>query len=92
VIIRLQPTQPGKGLEADGFTDENGVFTLRTYSNEEADGVVPGEYEVILEAYDPVQAGAIPEGAVPTQLAGEFRTKITVEIHPEDNELLIDIP
>lgn len=92
VIVRFEPTQPGKGLEADGFTDENGNFILRTYSNDEPDGAVPGEYEVVLEGYDPVRAGPIPEGAVPTQLTGEFRTGVTVVIHSEANALLIDIP
>jgi hypothetical protein len=92
VIIRLEPVEPGKGLAADGFTDADGAFTLRTYSNDEPDGVVPGLYQVILEEYDPVQAGAIPEGAVPTQIKGEFKTNVTVEIKGEESDLPIDIP
>jgi len=92
VIVRLEPTTPGKGLSADGYTGEDGEFVLRTYSNNEPDGVVPGEYEVILEGYDGTQMGSIPVGAVPTQVVGEFKTGVLVEVRAEDNQLEIDIP
>ncbi len=59
VIVRFEPID-AKGVEATGRTDQDGLFELRTYSNEEADGAVPGEYKVVIEAFNPVRAGGLP--------------------------------
>jgi hypothetical protein len=93
VHITLQPTDAKVGAEAEGFTGEDGSFALRTFSNDGTpDGVIPGEYRVILEAYDPVRAGAIPDGAIPTPIAGEFDTGLVVEILAGENDLAVDVP
>lgn len=93
VLIRFEPAEAtSRAVEANGFTGEDGSFTLRTYSNDTPDGAIPGTYRVVLEPYDPVRAGPIPPGAVPLQLAAEYDTKMTVEVKEGDNELEIDIP
>jgi len=90
VTITLDP-QGGYGLPAEALTSHDGTFELRTLSNDGVpDGAAPGEYEVVLEG-----GGAppdAPEGAVPTQIAGEFRTGIIVEVKAGDSEMEIDVP
>jgi hypothetical protein len=93
VIIRLEPSVPNKGVAAEGTTDADGNFELRTYSNEGMDGAVPGEYKVILEEYDPVRSGPIPQGSKPTQiLKGEMETDVLVQIRADNPSPEIDIP
>jgi hypothetical protein len=94
-MLRLVPTAPNKGVEAFGVTKEDGTFELRTYSNNDPDGAAPGEYQVVLEEYDPVRAvGAqIPAAAKPTKIpGGVLETGKVVEITGEDPNLDIDIP
>jgi hypothetical protein len=92
-LIRLVPADSSAGQPADGFTDEDGNFTLRTYSNDEPDGAAPGTYEVELDPYDSVRAPRIPKGAKPTALTSQARKPgITVEVKEEENELEVNIP
>ena len=92
-IITLQPMGGSGGAEAGGTTAQDGTFALRTLANEgEPDGAVPGQYEVRLEPYDPVRAGALPKGATPTKIPGEMKTGVTVEVKAEENDLNIEIP
>jgi hypothetical protein len=93
VMVYLQPVDGGAGAEATGVTGEDGTFQLRTYSNEDFDGAVPGHYEVTLEPYDAVGAVAVPlpPGAKPTQLP-KLDGKIVVEVKAENNNLEINIP
>ena len=90
--IRFKPD--GSGFEADGRTEEDGSFTLRTYSNDEPDGAVPGEYQVVLESWDNAdgEVGPIPKGAKPTTFPGELQAPEPVEVKAEDNDLNIEIP
>jgi hypothetical protein len=90
VLISLHPTDK-KGVLARGTTDENGSFELRTYSNEGNDGAVPGEYNVVLEGFDPVRGSKLPPGATPTRIRGEMDTGVKVEITEGDNDLNIDV-
>jgi hypothetical protein len=95
VMIHLEPTEPNKGVYAEGLTRQDGTFQLRTYSQEEADGAAVGEYKVVLEPYDPVRAvgkGAPPPGAKASPLKGELDTGQTVEVKAEDNTLEITVP
>jgi hypothetical protein len=93
VIVRLEPTTPGKGADAEGTTKEDGTFELRTYSNEDNDGAVPGQYKVVLEQFDPVRSGSLPKGAKPTALPnGGIDTGVIIEITTGPNEPLIDVP
>jgi len=86
-IVRLTP-KGDSGQPADGNTDENGVFHLRTYSNGDPDGAVPGEYRVTIEGYDAARVGALPEGATPSTIpAGVPKQEVTVEIKAGDNDL-----
>jgi hypothetical protein len=92
-IITLQPAAGSAGAEAGATTGPDGTFALRTLTNEgEPDGAAPGHYEVRLEPYDPVRSGALPKGAAPTKIPGEFKTGVTVEVKAEDNDLNIEIP
>jgi hypothetical protein len=97
VHVHLEPKDPLVGMPADGGTGEDGTFSLKTYSNAEPDGAVPGEYEVILS--DNVQMGddfviPLPKGAVPTRVPQEIHDNLgkTVVIKAGDNDLQIDVP
>jgi hypothetical protein len=91
--IRLDPTDPAQGMPADGTTDADGMFELRTYSNEEPDGVVPGSYEVVLNDPSDDISVPMPKGAKPTKIPKEIsRTGVIVQIVAGDNELDIKIP
>jgi hypothetical protein len=86
-IVRLTP-KSDSGQPADGNTDEHGVFHLRTYSNGDPDGAVPGEYRVTIEGYDAARVGALPEGATPSTIpAGVPKQEVTIEIKSGDNDL-----
>jgi hypothetical protein len=52
VLIELEPEDPEVGHFAHGATDAEGVIHLSTYSNEDDDGAVPGEYKMKLEPID----------------------------------------
>jgi hypothetical protein len=94
VLIHFEPTAPGKGVAADGVTDGNGEFELRTYSNADPDGAVPGEYTVTLEQFDPVRSVGItvPKGSTPTKLAKvAVESDSPVEVRAEDNDLQIQV-
>jgi hypothetical protein len=90
--IRLIPVNSPASAPADGYTDEEGAFQLRTYSNIEPDGAVPGTYRVHLQegrSIRPLDPGV----QTPTKLpAGDFDTGIQVEIEAQQNELTIEIP
>jgi hypothetical protein len=97
-IVTFEPKE--KGSPATAFTDKDGVFSgTRTYSNSEMDGMVPGEYEVKLEAYNPITSvhflGTRPgEGEKPTKLPPEYAdsTGQTITIDANDNnQLTIDL-
>jgi hypothetical protein len=45
-VITLVPVEKVKTFEASSTSDANGNFSLRTFSNFEPDGALPGEYEV----------------------------------------------
>ncbi|HZV08032.1 MAG TPA: hypothetical protein VE999_23310 [Gemmataceae bacterium] len=96
--VSFEPKEGGS--PATAYTDKDGVFSgVRTYSNNEMDGMVPGEYEVKLEAYNPVTSvkflGQRPgEGEKPTQIPAEYSDKAvqTVTIDANDNnQITIDI-
>jgi hypothetical protein len=92
VLLELHPTDPAKGVVASGIVGADGEFTLRTYSNAEPDGAVPGEYKVSLENWDAVRAGGLPEGATPTKVTPEMNSGKTVEIKGEEGNLTISLP
>src|SRR6516165_6864831 len=71
VMVHLTPAD-GRGAEASGVTEEDGTFMLRTYSNTDFDGAVPGEYTVTLEEYNPVESVMVKvtPGARPTPIPG----------------------
>jgi hypothetical protein len=92
VVVRLTPVSKG-AVEATGRTDGEGEFELRTYSNEGNDGAVPGEYKVVIEAYNPIKAGGLPKGEKPTALSQDsIEAGDSVEIRDDDNELEIRVP
>ena len=96
-IITFEPKE--KGSPATAYTDKDGVFTgARTYSNNEMDGMVPGEYEVKLEGYNPVTGlhylGQKPgEGEKPTQIPPQYAetTGQIITIDASDNNITIDL-
>jgi hypothetical protein len=95
VMVHLMPVDLGKGAEATGVTEEDGSFMLRTYSNTDFDGAVPGEYTVSLEPYNGVESVGVkvPPGAKYTPIPPEGLTVAEkVEIKAEDNNLEINVP
>jgi hypothetical protein len=91
-LITLEPTDPKRGMTAEGKTDGDGNFALRTYSNEEPDGAVPGEYKVSLEAGGGIPVGGVPKDEPgPTLITSEL-PEVIVFIEDDDNELEIRIP
>lgn len=92
VIIELEPLKPGRGCAADGTTDGEGNFELRTYSNEGPDGAVPGDYKVTVysggrKAPEDGEAGEAPAGTI---LPATLETEVTIEA--TDNDLEISLP
>jgi hypothetical protein len=95
IRVQLEPAKPGAGMPALGTTDANGMFELRTWSNDEQpDGAVPGQYKVILDDVrmpddDRLPPIVVPKGSKPTMLPDEVRGKevTTVEIKSGDNDL-----
>lgn len=88
VSIKLIPTEASVGRhEADGVTDESGAFALRTFSNSEPDGALPGSYNVEIGPY----LNSLPAGAKPTEVP-PGRHPAPVEVAAEDNDLTIEIP
>jgi hypothetical protein len=84
-IITFEPAE-GKGFPATAYTDKDGAFSgARTFSNNEMDGMVPGEYNVKLEGYSPLNAakflGTKPEAdekatTIPTELTDTGKTVV----------------
>jgi hypothetical protein len=88
--VFFHPKDITQGLPADGETDENGVFSLRTYANDGVpDGAAAGVYAVTIGDYP----GAPPEGATPTRLPKRpLELEAAVEVAADDNDLTIEIP
>jgi hypothetical protein len=76
--IHLFQVDPLVGFHAEGDTDEEGRFVLRSYNNAEPDGAVPGEYTVVLDNFAGVNEG--------------YETGLMIEIVAGENELKIEIP
>jgi hypothetical protein len=92
-VVHLIPKE-GKGADATGYTAADGSFEVRTYSNTEMDGAVPGEYGVEVEPFDMTQfMGPRPkEGEKPTLIPKEKRNPDTVvTITDGDNQVNIEL-
>lgn len=91
-IIELEPTDPTTGANADASTDVDGAFHLRSYSNDEPDGAVPGEYTVRVSPGRAKPAGYDPKkGPQYTDVPAESR-QTTVVIEAGDNNLEVVLP
>jgi hypothetical protein len=93
ISVRLEPLDPLKGMPADGQTGADGTFSIRTYSNAEPDGAVPGQYRLILgEGSDEGNTVTIPKGEKPTNVPKiVLDEERIVEIEETDNDLPIDL-
>jgi hypothetical protein len=88
--VELEPKDPVTGSYAHGTTDGDGTLKLRTYSNTEYDGVVPGAYEVSIHSYDPTNVGPLPASApAPTKLAETVKVEVEVQ---EGSRLDLKVP
>jgi hypothetical protein len=91
VGVHLEPLDLAQGLPADGSTQADGTFEIRTYSNAEPDGAAPGQYKLLLGDSENYQF-LIPKGEKPTQLPKEIlESERIVEIEAGDNDLQIDL-
>jgi hypothetical protein len=78
-------------MPADGWTDGDGAFELRTYANEGFDGAVPGDYIVTFEAGGGKPVGGVPKDMPgPTVLPDGLEAQLTIEA--ADNDLEIRLP
>ncbi len=96
-IVNLSQVVASRGAEADGCTDENGVFVPRSFANDGSrDGLVPGTYRLTFEEYDPVRLVALrplPPNAMGTRLpTTEWDPGVEMEYREGDAELKVDIP
>jgi len=89
--VHLDPKDRTKGNEAEGLIGDDGTFSIRTYSNREPDGAVPGEYKVWIEPYSKAKNGEKPKSAVPSAIPKKYQqgdtSELTVVIKPEENVL-----
>lgn len=94
-IVEFQPSAgadgPAPGQEATGVIQPDGTFTLRTFSNTQNDGAVPGNYAVIVRMLEGGEAGnpklmkTMPK--IPEKY-GDFKTSgLTVVVKEGDNHL-----
>jgi hypothetical protein len=91
-IIHLDPKDTTIGNEAEGIIGPDGTFEIRTYSNTEKDGAVPGEYVVSLEPYSgarfpPDAKKKAKPSTIPLKYQDSKKSGIEVVIKAEDNDL-----
>lgn len=92
VGIELVP-KDGNGRQALGKTGADGTFVLRSFSNDDPDGAVPGEYTVKIHPWNIGEHGGLPKGARPAKVTPNIADPgVTVTIKDEENDLDIAIP
>jgi hypothetical protein len=79
LTLNFYPTAPG-GTSAYGVVGADGTFTPKTLSNR--DGIVPGEYKVVV---DPTPKGT----PVSRGCTAEATTDIRVQVGPGDKDLTV---
>jgi hypothetical protein len=89
VQIELEPVNLGYGAAADGVTDREGKFELRTYSNEGPDGAVPGDYKLKVWSggVKAQEEGGASGDSSPTITVLPGTLEIEVTIESTDNDL-----
>jgi hypothetical protein len=91
VFVVFEPKDKAGGVEASGWTDQDGKFSLRSYSTKEPDGAVKGEYLVRLEPYDPGVGIPVPKGAKPSVFADRYKktdsSDLSAQIKEETHSL-----
>lgn len=91
VILNFKPIG-GHGFGATGYTDKDGTIVgARSFTNSDMDGIVPGEYEVTIEGFDPASfMGPTPkEDEKPKEVSAEVaKEKKTVTVEANDNNQL----
>jgi hypothetical protein len=91
-IIHLDPKDPSVGNEAEGIIWADGTFQIRTYSNSDPDGAVPGEYVVSFEPFSgarfpPAAAKRVKPSVIPAKYQDSHKSGIEVVIQAEENDL-----
>ncbi len=88
-LIEFHPTSPS-GLECTGLV-KNGDFAVRTFSNTNNDGAVPGDYQVVVrklevgEIGDPQKAKNQPN--IPARYARGESSGLTVTVKEGEGDL-----
>jgi hypothetical protein len=96
VHIDLEPMDAAQGgAPADGQTDGEGHFELRTFSNnEDPDGAVPGRYRLVVEDHTQTDGVvvAFPKDATPTLIPPGSKYENEIEIKADNsNDLQITV-
>jgi hypothetical protein len=81
--IILEPKDPSQGVTATGWIDQEGKFSLRSYSTGDPDGAVKGEYLVRLEPYDPGTKVPLPKGVTPSEIPSRYQKTSTSSLKAE---------
>jgi hypothetical protein len=99
--VSFTPAQ-GAGRAAAGLTDDNGNFTLGTYST--SDGALPGSYRISIIAHGPdrpLKPGEVGSGMpgetmpgdpiIPTKYFAPDSSGLTHEVKPGRNHVELEL-
>jgi hypothetical protein len=93
-FIVFEPKDPSVGVEASALIDKDGRFNLRTYSPNDADGAVKGEYLVKVEPYD-TGVNKVPKGVTPAKIPERFHktatSGLTADVEDETDDLEVKL-
>jgi hypothetical protein len=88
--LTFTPKENGKGTPCEAMTKADGSFEIRSFSNTENDGAMPGEYTCSLEQKPNIKLTSgvtITASVIPKKYQNVKTSGITVVIKSEDNDL-----
>lgn len=85
--IMLYPVQGRK--PASGRTDEEGRFSLTTFSQD--DGALPGEHQVTVNAFQSTDEGVSMKSSIPTKYSTPGSSPLKVTVSEEQPELKLEL-
>jgi len=88
--LTFTPKENGKGTPCEAMTKADGSFEIRSFSNTENDGAMPGEYTCSLEQKPNIKLTSgvtITASVIPKKYQSSKTSGITVVIKAEENDL-----
>lgn len=74
---------------ATGRSDTDGKFTLRTF--EKADGAIPGEHQVTVNAYESTPEGVSMKSAIPIKYSSPTTTPLKITVTESNPEIKLEL-